>query len=50
MGLVEGSVQVVFNSVFVFLKFVQPGDSIENVIIKQNPELEGLGISVEKLR
>ena len=34
---------------FVFLKFVQPGDSIENVIIKQNPELEGLGISVEKL-
>ena len=32
---------------FVFLKFVQPGDLIENVIIKQNPEL---GISAEKLR
>ena len=35
---------------FVFLKFVQPGEQIENVIIKQNPELEGLGVSVEKLR
>ena len=34
---------------FVFLKFVQPGDSIENVIIEQNPELEGLGVSEEKL-
>ena len=34
---------------FVFLKFVQPGDSIENVIMKQNPELEGLGITAEKL-
>ena len=34
---------------FVFLKFVQPGESIENVIIKQNPELEGLSVSVEKL-
>ena len=35
---------------FVFLKYVQPGESIENVILKQNPELEGLGVSVEKLR
>ena len=34
---------------FVFLKFVQPGDSIESVILKQNPELEGLGVSPEKL-
>ena len=35
---------------FVFLKFVQPGEPIENVIIKQNPELKGLGVSAEKLR
>ena len=35
---------------FIFLKFVQPGESIENVIIKQNPELEGLGVSPQKLR
>ena len=35
---------------FVFLKLVEPGELIENVIIKQNPELEGLGISTEKLR
>ena len=35
---------------FVFLKFVQPGDSIENVIMKQNSELEGLGVSAEKLQ
>ena len=34
---------------FAFLKLVQPGDSIENAIIKQNPELEGLGVSVQKL-
>ena len=34
---------------FVFLKFVQPGESIENIIIKQNPELEGLDVSPEKL-
>ena len=25
---------------FVFLKFVQPGECIEDVILKQNPELE----------
>ena len=35
---------------FVFLKFLQPGESIDNVIMKQNPELEGLGVTVEKLR
>ena len=35
---------------FVFLKIVNPGDSIENVIIKQNPVLEGLNITPEKLR
>ena len=35
---------------FVFLKYVQPGESIENVILKQNPELEGLGVSPQKLR
>ena len=33
----------------IFLKFVQPGEAIEDVILKQNPELEGLGVSVEKL-
>ena len=35
---------------FIFLKFVQPDESIETVILKQNPELEGLGVSIEKLR
>ena len=35
---------------FVFLKFVQPGECIEDVILKQNPELEGLGVSQAKLR
>ena len=35
---------------FVFLKIVNPGDLIENVIIEQNPALEGLGITPEKLR
>ena len=34
---------------FIFLKFVNPGETIENVIIKQNPELEGLGVTAEKL-
>ena len=34
---------------FVFLKSVQPGQSIENVIIRQNPELEGLSVSAAKL-
>ena len=34
---------------FVFLKLVQPNETIENVIMKQNPELEGLGVSLEKL-
>ena len=35
---------------FIFLKFVQPGELIENMILKQNPELVGLGVSAEKLR
>ena len=35
---------------FVFLKLVQPDETIENVILKQKTELEGLGVSVEKLR
>ena len=35
---------------FIFLKFVNPGETIENIILKQNPELEGLGVSAEKLR
>ena len=35
---------------FVFLKFVNPGDHIENVIIEQNPYIMGLGITPEKLR
>ena len=33
---------------FVFLKFVKPGETVENVIMKQNPELEGLGVSVRR--
>ena len=49
MGLGERVGQNIFNSFLFFLKFVQPGESIENVIIKQNPELEGLGVSPEKL-
>ena len=35
---------------FVALKLVKPGDAIENVIIKQNPELEGLDVSQQKLQ
>ena len=34
---------------FIFLKFVQPDETIENVILRQHAELEGLGVSVEKL-
>ena len=33
----------------VFLKLVKPGDVIENVIIEQNPHMEGLKISPRKL-
>ena len=51
MGLGERVVFRMFSIVFfVFLKFVQPGKSIENIIIEQNPELEGLGVSPEKLQ
>ena len=35
---------------FVALKLVKPGDTIENVILKQNPELEGLNCSHLKLK
>ena len=35
---------------FVFMKFIRPGDAIEDIIIKQHPVLEGLNISKEKLR
>ena len=35
---------------FVSLKLVNPNDLIENAIILQNPELEGLGVSQEKLK
>ena len=35
---------------FVFLKLVKPGDAIENVIIDQMPELEGMNVSAEELR
>ena len=34
---------------FVALKLVKPDGLIENVIIQQNPELEGLGVSQQKL-
>ena len=40
-------VTVVF---FVFLKLVNPDDTIENVIIDQTPELEGLGVTTQKLK
>ena len=46
----KGEWRILWAVFFVFLKFVQPGELIENVIIKQNPELEGLGVSPEKLR
>ena len=32
------------------LKLVKPDDTIENVIIQQNPELEGLDVSQQKLK
>ena len=35
---------------FMALKFVKPGDPIENIIIQQNPELEGLNVTQEKLK
>ena len=34
----------------VFLKLVKPGESIENVIISQRPELEGMNVTQHKLR
>ena len=35
---------------FVFVKLVQPSNPIENVIIDQNPWLEGFGIGKQKLK
>ena len=35
---------------FVSLKLVNPNDTIENAIKQQNPELEGLGVSQQKLK
>ena len=35
---------------FVALKLVKHGDTIENAIMQQNPELEGLHVSEQKLR
>ena len=35
---------------FVLLKLINSGDPIENIIIEQNPELKGLGITPMKLR
>ena len=46
----KGEWRILWAVFFVFLKFVKPGELIENVIIKQNPELEGLGVSPQKLR
>ena len=40
------AVSIVF---FVFLKLVNPGDAIENVIIDQTPVLEGLDVTGEKI-
>ena len=34
---------------FVYLKFVHPNDSLENAMIKQIPEIEGLHVSASKL-
>ena len=41
------AVSIVF---FVFLKLVNPGDAIENVIIDQTPVLEGLNITGAKVK
>ena len=35
---------------FIVLRIVKPGDCIEDVIIQQIPELEGLNVSKEKIR
>ena len=41
------AVSIVF---FVFLKLVNPGDAIENVIVDQTPVLEGLDITGSKIK
>ena len=35
---------------FIFLKLVEPGEPIENIIIKQIPELEGMSVNSKKLK
>ena len=35
---------------FVFLKLVEPGEVIENIIIRQTPALEGMSVTPQKLR
>ena len=35
---------------FVFLKLVSPGDPIENVVIKQNPWIEGLNVKEQDIK
>ena len=46
----RGDMKIFSTVFFIFLKFVKRGEQIENVILKQNPELEGLGVSPKKLR
>ena len=35
---------------FVFLKLVEPGEAIENIIVRHTPALEGMSITPKKLR
>ena len=35
---------------FVFLKLVEPGEAIENIIVRHTPTLEGMSITPKKLR
>ena len=35
---------------FILLKLVEPGEPIENIIIKQIPELKGMSVNSEKLK
>ena len=35
---------------FVFLKFVQPGEAIENIVVQQNPILEGMNVVPIKVK
>ena len=46
---VKGLFTVVSIVFLVFLKLVSPGDSIHDIIIKQNPSLEEFGITSQQL-